>query len=113
MFGADQDQLVTDFTALAADVWAQAQSSGGAGTMGEAMRILLGMGMGNYRIDQTVYSAAKFLQSCRIRFFPDSTTAAASTDGGSGEGEFKTLTLTGVANATFQELPDTVLGLLP
>ena len=109
-YQADQDVIVTD---SAENVWEVARSgSGAAGTFGEAMKLMLGsIGKANYRIDNMVYDANSFMTSCRLRVFPDQATASASTPGGVAEGELYEITVTGVADGTFPQLPSTVLGL--
>lgn len=110
LYQADQDTITTE---LASQVW-DAPRSGVtvAGSMGEAVRLMLGsIGKANYRIDNAVYDANSFMTSCRLRVFPDSATATASTAGGSGEGELYTVTVSGTPDGTFPQLPSTVLGL--
>ena len=109
-YGADQDTIITDLSA----VWdVPRTAASGAGTFGEAMRIILGMSKSDYRIDNMSYNAVGFLLSCRVRVFPDATTAAASTSGGTGEGEVFTLTMAGTPDVGLPLLPSTVLGLRP
>jgi hypothetical protein len=113
--GADEDRIISDFSSsLSADVWNVARSSAGvAGSFGEAVKLLLGsIGKANYRIDNMVYNpTTSFMLSCRIRVFPDSATASASTPGGVAEGEIYTMNMSGIPDGTFVTQPSTVLGL--
>lgn len=118
--GKGEDLIIADidtvFGAAVADaVWDAPRAAHGiVGSFGEALRTIFGVSAkANFRIDDMVYDAQAFLLTARLRVFPDATTAAASTPGGTGEGEIHTLTLTGAPNGTFPQLPDTVLGLLP
>jgi hypothetical protein len=113
-FGADQDVVISDFAvALAPDVWnVLTTAAGTAGTYGEAVKLLLGsIGKANYRIDNMVYDTNGFLQAARIRVFPNAVIAAASTSGGTGEGELYTIAISGTPSFSFPNLPSTVLGL--
>lgn len=110
-YGADQDSLITD---IYDSVWSTARTAGGAGSFGEAVRTVLGVaGKSNMRIDLMVYDVNGFLTSARIRLFPNSATASASTSGGTGEGEILTMNLSGTPDALFSVLPTTVLSTGP
>lgn len=101
--------LATDAAAEIAGAVRDVSLAGAAsGSLGETLRVLLGVaGQQNMRIDSMFYSG-EFLSSCRVRVFPDAATASASTSGGDGEGELYTLTLAGVLASGV--LPSTVLG---
>jgi hypothetical protein len=69
------------------------------------------IGKKNFRMDNVVRNPTTgFLTTARFRVFPDSTTTNASTDGGTGEGETDTVTISGTAEVSFPALPKTIKG---
>lgn len=64
-----------------------------AGTVGEALKIAFAEGGGATRDDALTWDANDRPLTMRRRIFPDAATAAASTPGGTGEGEVITLTV--------------------
>jgi hypothetical protein len=112
LHGADEEEFNTDFRAIFDELRA---NSGGAGSYGQALKVLLGItGKANMRIDKTVYDVNGFLTSARIRIFETSALASAATvDAADGvDGELARVDLTGVADLIHLALPDNVLGLL-
>ena len=115
VYSRDNEILLiqTQANDIAAAVWEEALADHiAAGTMGQAMSVLLGISAkSNMRFDNAVYDSNGFMTSARMRVFPDSATASASTQGGTGEGEIFTLQLTGTPDGTFVCTPTGVLGL--
>ena len=69
-------------------------------TVGEFVTIVRGIAQQNWVIDTTVYDANAFMTSARIRIFATEAAATAATDGGSGEGEIASFTVTGTAESS-------------
>ena len=109
----DAAALATDAVAeISAGVRDVTLTGSAASSIGEALLLLRGTSAFDaFRLDNQVYDANGFLTSARLRIFPDSATAAASTQGGVGaEGAIRTVTLTGSPDGTFPQLPDDLLG---
>lgn len=84
-----------------------------AGSIGFMLQLLGAMaGLANVRIDNMVYDGNGFLESVRLRAFLSAGAAAASTEGGSGEGEFLTRTLTGLPDSVQLQLPSSIVGVI-
>lgn len=64
-----------------------------AGSVGEALKIAFADGGGAVRDDAITYDANDRPLTLRRRIFPDAATAAASTPGGTGEGEVITISV--------------------
>ena len=64
-------------------------------TVGEFVTIVRGISQQNWVMDNTTYDANGFMTAARIRIFATKTAANAATNGGSGEGEIATFTVTG------------------
>ena len=80
--------------ALADAVWDEALAGHfTAGSAGLALFLSKGLSQCNYILDNTTYDGAGMLTAGRIRVFPDAVTAAAATDGGTGEGEIASFTI--------------------
>lgn len=76
--------------------------------LGGPLRLLLGMMQDNFFLDSTTYNAAGLLTSGRIRIFPTKTAADSATDGGAGEGEIASFTVTSVPEVSpLDALPKT------
>lgn len=81
------------------------------GSLGEALAVVEAVvGKQRLLIDEFAYNADGFATTCRIRVFGSEADAAAATPGGSGEGEIRTATITGVPAAGFPVLPRSVRG---
>ena len=115
IYGRDNETLLiqTQTADIAGQVWEENLADHlVSGTMGHAIALLKGISAkSNMRFDNAVYDSNGFMTSARIRVFADSTSASASTPGGTGEGEIFTLQLTGTPDGTFVCTPSTVLGL--
>ena len=61
--------------------------------------MMAGLMQSNYVLDQTIYNASGVLTSARIRIFPNSASASAATNGGMGEGEIASFTVSAQAAA--------------
>ena len=99
-------EILTDTQQLASlvdDIWDEVVTSAAhfaANTTGEALTILRGLAQQNYVIDSTTYDANGFMTAGRIRLFTTKAAANAATDGGAGEGEIATFTVTGTAEGS-------------
>jgi hypothetical protein len=119
VYGRAKDVIVADAPAssaslLSAAVWDEARSGHAVpGSFAEALRVLVGsQGKANARWDQMLYDANGHMTSARIRVFPTAAIAQASTNGGSGQGESHSITITSSPNTSFPALPETVLGVM-
>lgn len=66
------------------------------GSVGWALRHILGMVQHNYVLDNAVYNAQGFMTSARVRVFETAAQASAATLGGTGEGEIHRCLITAV-----------------
>jgi len=64
------------------------------GSVGDGIAIAAGLLQGNFFMDQTNNADPNGQTAARIRIFRNSADAAAATDGGSGQGEFASFTVT-------------------
>jgi hypothetical protein len=101
-----------DNDAIAAAVRDVALSSAATGSLGAAIRILLGLGgRVNARFDNFVYDANRFPTSFRARVFADAATAEASTPGAAGaEGATDVVQVTASPNGSVPTKPQWLLG---
>jgi hypothetical protein len=115
---SEEAVTVVKIGSIPLDVWKVLRSETfGDGSMGNALKLLMGsMGKANLRIDKMTYDANGFLQSAKMRVFPDEPTATASTAraalDNSLEGALFEIDLSGVADGTHLTLPSTMLGVL-
>jgi hypothetical protein len=72
---------------------------GTPGTFGYYIRMMAGLMQSNYVLDQTIFNSSGVLTSARIRIFPNSASASAATNGGIGEGEIVSFTVSAQAAA--------------
>lgn len=79
------------------------------GTVGDAIRVILGVLYGNAVLDNTVYNSDALLISGRVRLFATPGAAAAATDGAADgvEGEWARFTITGEAEGSPADLTKT------
>lgn len=61
------------------------------------LAIILGLVQHNFVLDNTQYNASGLMTAGRVRIFPNKATALAATDGGTGEGELASFTVTASA----------------
>jgi hypothetical protein len=91
----------SDPASVADAVWDEAHADHqNLDSMGGIMRILKAFSKYNIVYDEQVYSDEGNLTEMRIRLFDTAVAAAAATKGGTGEGEFAVLTVTGTYNAS-------------
>ena len=64
------------------------------GSVGDGIAIAAGLLQGNFFMDQTNNSDPNGQTSARLRIFRNSVDASSATDGGSGQGEFASFTVT-------------------
>jgi len=76
---------------LISEHWTNADSLAGA------LRLVRGLAKRNFVLDNTTFNSKGLLTVGRLRLFDTKAAAGAATDGGSGEGEFAALTISGVA----------------
>lgn len=99
--GSGQWDSTADPAAIADAVWDEPHADHQDLTkMGGIMRILKAFSKYNIVYDNQQYSANGNLTSMRIRLFDTAAAAASATKGGSGEGEFATLTVSGTYDAS-------------
>jgi len=70
-------------------------------SVGEALTLIRGLLQQHYVLDATVYNSDDLLLGGRLRLFSSAALVDASTDGGSGEGDFASFTVTAVAEPGF------------
>lgn len=115
--GAAQDFVQADDPSaspseVAQAVWgALTGSHVASGSFGRLLRVLASVaGKQFFRLDNIVYNTQGFMTQGRLRIFPDSASASASTPGGTGEGELEVISLAATPSLTFPDLPTTFLG---
>jgi hypothetical protein len=76
-----------------------------AGTVGDALRVILGLMYGNAVLDNTGFNGKGLLTSGRVRLFATPAAAAAATDGAAddAQGEWARFVLTGEGEASPNE----------
>lgn len=67
------------------------------GSAGLALFLSKGLAQCNYVLDNTTFDSAGMLTGGRIRIFPNAATAGAATNGGAGEGEVASFTISASA----------------
>lgn len=114
--GDDHDSLLivlndpADRALIAAAVRDVNLAAAAAGSLGEGILIARN-GRVAYRLDNYVRnSTTGFADQARLRIFPDQATAAASTSGGSGEGELVSVQINGTPHGVFTVLPVDIVG---
>lgn len=71
-------------------------------SVGEALTLIRGLVQQNYMVDTTVFNAAGLMTSSRFRIFESGVQVDAATDGGTGEGEIATFSVTAAAEPSDQ-----------
>jgi len=69
-------------------------------TFGEVLHVIYGLSHVNFVLDNTTFNSSGLMLSGRYRVFADAAAATAATDGGTGEGEIYSFTVTATAEST-------------
>ena len=124
--GRDEDYIIiASLTTLQAsvdtlpfDIWSLSETTSfPTDSMGFMLKLLKGsMGKANLRIDKMVYDSNGFMTGAKMRVFPTTALASASTSRASGdpslEGAIVEIDLSGVADGTYLTLPSTMVGVV-
>jgi hypothetical protein len=82
------DEVPPTVEEIADQVWDEDEGDHIAdGSMGLSLFLSKGLAQSNFVLDNTAFDSGGMMTSGRIRIFPDDVTAAAATQGGSGQGE--------------------------
>ena len=68
-----------------------------SGSLAEAIMLIKGLAQDNYVLDSTSFNANGLMTAATIRIFSNATQVANATDGGTGQGELATFTVTAEA----------------